>query len=59
MTICQVVKNGKTDYHVICLTKISEIRIAVSNIVYNLHISLSELSMWNVSDCCKDETEVK
>jgi hypothetical protein len=33
--------------------------IVVLEIVYNLHISLSELSMWNVSDCCKDETEVK
>ncbi len=49
----------KIESLVICLKKNSENRIAASIIFYNLHISLSELSMWNVMVCCKYDTEVK
>jgi hypothetical protein len=59
MPIYQIVVAPKAESQVICLAKNSENRIAASIIVYNLHISLSELAMWNVMVCCRHDTEVK
>jgi len=59
MTVYQIVEMCKIESQLICLKKSSENCIAASIIVYNLEISLSELSMWNVMVCCKHDTEVK
>jgi len=59
MPIYQIVGAPETGSQVICLAKNSENRIAASIIIYNLHISLSDLSMWNVMVSCKNDTGVK
>jgi len=59
MPIYQIVGAPETGSQVICLAKNSENSISGSIIIYNLHIRLSELSMWNVMVCCRHDTEVK
>ena len=59
MPIYQIVGAPKAESQVIYLARNSENRIAASIIIYNLHIRLSDLSMWNVMVCCRHDTEVK